>query len=71
MSQTGPDRPSVLLAARATRAEVTGQIHAARRHLGTEGASGLSLRAIARELGVSSSGVYRYVASRDGSRRPG
>jgi AcrR family transcriptional regulator len=67
MSQTGPDRPSALRAARArTRAEVTRQIlDAARRHLATEGASGLSLRAIARELGVSSSGVYRYVASRD------
>jgi AcrR family transcriptional regulator len=67
MSQTGQDRPSVLRAARErTRAEITGQIlDAARRHLATEGASGLSLRAIARELGASSSGVYRYVASRD------
>ena len=67
MSQTGQGRPSVLRAARErTRAEITGQIlDAARRHLATEGASGLSLRAIARELGVSSSGVYRYVASRD------
>ena len=67
MSQTGQSRPSVLRAARErTRAEITGQIlGAARRHLATEGASGLSLRAIARELGVSSSGVYRYVASRD------
>jgi AcrR family transcriptional regulator len=67
MSQTGQDRPSVLRAARErTRAEITRQIlDTARRHLGTEGASGLSLRAIARELGASSSGVYRYVASRD------
>ena len=67
MSQTGQDRPSVLRAARErTRAEITRQIlDAARRHLATEGASGLSLRAIARELGASSSGVYRYVASRD------
>ncbi len=49
-----------------TRAEITRQIlDAARRHLATEGASGLSLRAIARELGASSSAVYRYVASRD------
>jgi AcrR family transcriptional regulator len=57
----------VLRAARErTRAEVTRQIlDVARRHLGTDGASGLSLRAIARELGASSSGVYRYVASRD------
>jgi AcrR family transcriptional regulator len=67
MSQTGPGRPSVLRAARErTRAETTRQIlDAARRHLATDGASGLSLRAIARELGASSSAVYRYVASRD------
>ncbi|ART69784.1 TetR family transcriptional regulator [Mycobacterium dioxanotrophicus] len=36
-----------------------------RRHLVTEGAAGLSLRAIARELGMVSSAVYRYVANRD------
>jgi AcrR family transcriptional regulator len=67
MSQAGQDQPSVLRAARErTRAEITRQIlDAARRHLATEGASGLSLRAIARELGASSSAVYRYVASRD------
>jgi AcrR family transcriptional regulator len=67
MSQPEQDRPSVLQAARdRARAEVTRQIlEAARRHLATAGASGLSLRAIARELGVSSSAVYRYVASRD------
>ena len=67
MSQTEQDRPSVLRAARErTRAEITREIlDAARRHLATDGASGLSLRAIARELGVSSSAVYRYVASRD------
>jgi AcrR family transcriptional regulator len=67
MSEAEQDRPSVLQAARdRARAEVTRQIlDAARRHLATDGASGLSLRAIARELGVSSSAVYRYVASRD------
>ncbi len=67
MSQTEQERPSVLRAARErTRAEITGAIlDAARRHLATDGASGLSLRAIARELGASSSAVYRYVASRD------
>jgi AcrR family transcriptional regulator len=37
---------------------------AARRQLATEGAN-LSLRAIARELGVVSSALYRYFASRD------
>ena len=36
-----------------------------RRHLVTDGAAGLSVRAIARELGMVSSAVYRYVASRD------
>ncbi|MBH0779274.1 TetR/AcrR family transcriptional regulator [Nocardia bovistercoris] len=36
-----------------------------RRHLATDGAAALSLRAVARELGVVSSAVYRYVRSRD------
>ncbi|CAN5384607.1 TetR/AcrR family transcriptional regulator [soil metagenome] len=40
-------------------------IEVGRRHLVTEGAAGLSLRAIARDLGMVSSAVYRYVASRD------
>jgi AcrR family transcriptional regulator len=40
-------------------------IELGRAHLATEGAAGLSLRAIARDLGVVSSAVYRYVASRD------
>jgi len=48
------------------RAEITREIlDAGRRHLATDGASALSLRAIARELGMASSAVYRYVASRD------
>lgn len=48
------------------RAEITSEIlDAGRRHLATDGASGLSLRAIARDLGMASSAVYRYVASRD------
>ncbi|WP_242532695.1 TetR-like C-terminal domain-containing protein [Nocardioides sp. S5] len=34
-------------------------------HLATDGAAALSLRAVARDLGVVSSAVYRYVASRD------
>lgn len=38
---------------------------AARARLGTDGAANLSLRAVARDLGVSSSAVYRYVESRD------
>lgn len=40
-------------------------IELGRRHIVTEGAAGLSLRAIARDLGMVSSAVYRYVASRD------
>jgi AcrR family transcriptional regulator len=44
------------------RAEI---VAAASRQLGTVGAAGLSLRAIARELGMVSSALYRYFASRD------
>jgi AcrR family transcriptional regulator len=40
-------------------------IELGRRHLVDHGAAGLSLRAIARDLGVVSSAVYRYVSSRD------
>ncbi len=36
-----------------------------RDHLAADGAAALSLRAVARDLGVVSSAVYRYVASRD------
>src|SRR6476620_10193015 len=35
------------------------------RHLARDGAAALSLRAIARDLGMVSSALYRYVASRD------
>jgi AcrR family transcriptional regulator len=49
-----------------SRDRIEGQIiELGRRHLVTEGAAGLSLRAIARDLGMVSSAVYRYVASRD------
>lgn len=40
-------------------------IELGRQQLATVGAAGLSVRAIARELGMVSSAVYRYVASRD------
>jgi AcrR family transcriptional regulator len=47
------------------RAEMTDEIKTvARRHLATDGAD-LSLRAVARDLGMASSAVYRYFASRD------
>ncbi len=40
-------------------------VASARRQLAEVGAAELSLRAVARELGMASSAVYRYVASRD------
>jgi AcrR family transcriptional regulator len=48
------------------RAELTREItETARRQLATEGAAALSLRAVAREMGMVSSAVYRYFPSRD------
>jgi len=48
------------------RAEMTEEIkQTARRHLAAEGAPNLSLRAVARDVGMVSSAVYRYFASRD------
>jgi AcrR family transcriptional regulator len=40
-------------------------VDSARRQLATTGAAALSLRAVARDLGMVSSALYRYVASRD------
>ena len=48
------------------RAEITREIlDTARRHLAVDGAAGLSLRAVARDLGMVSSAIYRYFPSRD------
>jgi len=48
------------------RAEITAEIlDAARGYLATDGAPALSLRAIARDLGMASSALYRYFSSRD------
>jgi AcrR family transcriptional regulator len=48
------------------RAELTQEIkQEARRQLTARGAQGLSLRAVARELGMVSSALYRYFPSRD------
>ena len=48
------------------RAELTREIvDTARAHLSSDGAAGLSLRAVARDLGMVSSAVYRYFPSRD------
>jgi AcrR family transcriptional regulator len=58
------DRIAISLRAR-VRAEMVGEIkRAARRHLAVDGAN-LSLRAVARDLGMVSSAVYRYFPSRD------
>ena len=48
------------------RAEITREIvDAGRAQLAAEGAAALSLRAVARDLGMVSSAVYRYVPNRD------
>jgi len=48
------------------RVELTEEIKAvARRHLAAHGSAALSLRAVAREVGMVSSAVYRYFPSRD------
>lgn len=48
------------------RAELTSEIlTVARRHLAEGGAANLSLRAVARDLGMVSSAIYRYFPSRD------
>ena len=62
-----PTRAAPELGKRArNRAVVEAQIlTVARQHLATQGAAALSLRAIARDLGMVSSGIYRYVESRD------
>src|SRR5213595_544247 len=57
------------MAAPSIRARVRAQMideikSTARRHLATDGAN-LSLRAVARDMGMVSSALYRYFASRD------
>jgi AcrR family transcriptional regulator len=63
----GGRRPSAPRTARErARAEITAEIlDAARGYLATDGAPALSLRAIARDLGMASSALYRYFGSRD------
>lgn len=51
--------------ARARAQTMSDILRIARAHLATGGAAALSLRAVARDLGVVSSAVYRYVRSRD------
>jgi AcrR family transcriptional regulator len=50
---------------RARAQTVADIIRLGREHLAAHGAAALSLRAVARDLGVVSSAVYRYVANRD------
>src|SRR5258706_10143159 len=58
-------KPAASVRAR-VRAEMAEEIkRTARRHLAELGAPNLSLRAVAREVGLVSSAVYRYFASRD------
>ena len=62
MTATGASRT----ARERARAELTREIkEEARRQLAAHGAQGLSLRAVARELGMASSALYRYFPSRD------
>ncbi|EWT01036.1 TetR family transcriptional regulator [Intrasporangium oryzae NRRL B-24470] len=58
-------RPVLGKRARQRQAIESEILRVAREHLATEGAAALSLRAIARDLGMVSSGIYRYVESRD------
>jgi AcrR family transcriptional regulator len=58
--------PIVANARQRAREAVTADILAeARRQLAVDGAASLSLRSVARSLGMASSAVYRYVPSRD------
>lgn len=50
---------------RARAQTVADIVRLGREHLASHGAAALSLRAVARDLGVVSSAVYRYVANRD------
>lgn len=57
---------AIVTARERARAELTFEIkEAARRQLAESGAAALSVRAVARELGMASSAVYRYFVSRD------
>ncbi|HCB58494.1 MAG TPA: TetR family transcriptional regulator [Arthrobacter bacterium] len=67
MSDPAADAETTLRTPRArARAQTIADIvRLGRDHLATQGAAALSLRAVARDLGVVSSAVYRYVANRD------
>jgi AcrR family transcriptional regulator len=70
MATTTPTPSSPVTPARTARdrarLELTEEIKSvARRHLAEHGSAALSLRAVAREVGMVSSAVYRYFPSRD------
>jgi len=66
MSEGSDDRPATVGARARARAEVHAAIlRAARDRLARDGADQLSLRAVARDVGMVSSAVYRYFPSRD------
>jgi AcrR family transcriptional regulator len=70
LTQGGYDHPVETSPVRGIRAQNRADITAelltvARRQLAEHGAAALSLRAIARELGMVSSALFRYVANRD------
>jgi AcrR family transcriptional regulator len=61
-----PTRSASRTARERARAELTREIkEEARRQLADSGAQGLSVRSVARELGMASSALYRYFRSRD------
>ncbi|MER6996117.1 TetR/AcrR family transcriptional regulator [Streptomyces sp. NPDC000410] len=65
-TSTGSTGGAVRGARERARSEITAAIKdEARRQLAAEGAAKLSLRAVARELGMVSSALYRYFPSRD------
>ncbi len=64
--QTTPAGTASRTARDRARIELTEEIkRVARRHLAEQGSAALSLRAVAREVGMVSSAVYRYFPSRD------
>lgn len=60
-----PTAPATGKRARQRLEVEAGILRVAREHLARQGPVGLSLRAVARDLGMVSSGIYRYVESRD------
>jgi AcrR family transcriptional regulator len=66
MTEPSPTRTASTSARALARDHLTKAIVAsARAQLGTVGPAALSVRAVARDVGMASSAVYRYVASRD------